>query len=357
MPVDAKKNWNPLVGPGRSRSALRFMFAAAWFVVADSLATIAAHGLANGDFYELLHRSFLLFLLITGYSYMAIAFDRQMHPLKTMGLARRAGWQREWGIGFAFGWAAVIACVLPIALAGDLHISFWTDVRAFWLFGINVVLLAVSALAEEVAFRGYPFQRLIDAVGPTMATVILSVIFGLLHLSNPDATPESTLVTMLAGVLLSLAYLRTKGLWLPWGLHFAWNLSMGAFFGLPVSGLVNFSTVVQSRGLGPHWLTGGGYGPEASGVTALMLFIAIFVLVRVTRDYSWKYNQPQIIPGGIPVEVAAPAAHTAMYPEAATTPQSASLIQIQPVTSASPTRLAEPTLPTSPAAPDTSTSQ
>ncbi|MHB1022992.1 MAG: CPBP family intramembrane glutamic endopeptidase [Acidobacteriaceae bacterium] len=333
MPANPKKSWNPFVGPGRKRSLMRFVLAAAWFVVADSLAATAAHGLAHGDFYELLHRTFLVFLLLVGFGYMGFAFDQQPSPLKAMGLERRAGWVREWGIGAAFGWAVVVACVLPIALAGDLHVSFWTEPRAFWLFSINLVMLAVAALVEEVGFRGYPFQRLIETFGPTTATLLMSCMFGLIHLTNPAASMESALVTMLAGVLLSLAYLRTKALWLPWGLHFAWNVSMGVFFGLPVSGLLGFSTVIQSRALGPHWLTGGSYGPEASDVTAIVLIVAIFVLLRVTREYAWKYNQPVIVAGGIPVDIPAPAAHAVLHPEEARTPAPPALIQIQPIPS------------------------
>lgn len=336
---------------------MRFVLSAAWFVVADSLAATAAHGLAHADFYELLHRSFLLFLLLVGYGYMGMAFDQQLSPLKAMGLERRAGWGREWGIGAAFGWAVVVACVLPIALADDLHVAFWTEPRAFWLFSINLVMLAVGALVEEVAFRGYPFQRLIEALGPTTATLLMSCMFGLVHLANPAASLESTMVTILAGILLSLAYLRTKALWLPWGLHFAWNVSLGVFFGLPVSGLLGFSTIIQSRALGPQWLTGGSYGPEASDITAIILVVAIFVLLRVTREYAWKYNQPVIVAGGIPVEIPAPAAHAVMHPEPVSAEGPQGLIQIQPVTSSSPGRPQIETPQASSVTPDTSSTQ
>ncbi len=102
------------------------------------------------------------------------------------------------------------------------------------------------------SLSGYPFRRLIAAIGPVMATIAMSVLFGLLHALNPEATLVSVLVTMLAGVFLSLAWLRTHGLWLPWGLHFAWNASMGVLFGLPVSGITRFSSVVETRAIGRY---------------------------------------------------------------------------------------------------------
>ncbi len=173
--------------------------------------------------------------------------------------------------------------------------------RAFSLLLLNLVTLAVAALAEEVAFRGYAFRRLIDAIGPVTATIFMSLLFGLAHMLNPDATWTSTIITMLAGLLLSVAWLRTHGLWLGWGLHFAWNASMGILFGLPVSGITDFSTVVETRAFGRLWLTGGDYGPEGA-LSPIVLLIGIAILVRVTRDYAWNYTHVPIVPGGYPME-------------------------------------------------------
>jgi len=133
--------------------------------------------------------------------------------------------------------------------------------------------------------------------------VVGSIVFGLRHAGNPDASPRSFVVTVLAGVVLSVAYLRTRALWVGWGLHFAWNFSMAVIFGLPMSGFWRYSSLVQTRARGPVWLTGGGYGPEASLTAAIVLFAGIWVVVRVTRDYTWRYAQPEIIAGGIPVEI------------------------------------------------------
>ena len=319
--------WNPIAGPGRARSLLRFVLAAIWFTVV--MAVTAGDGFNQGDFSELINRTVLLLLLVVVYGLMGKALDGQAKPLVAMGLGRRPGWGREWAMGAAFGWAAVVAVVVPMALAGALHVQFWTEPRAFWLMGINLPLLAVAALAEEVAFRGYPFQRLIEVLGPTGATLLLAVVFGLEHAANPAATPASVAMTMLAGVLLSLAYLRTRALWLPWGLHFAWNVSMGVLFGLPVSGMLKFSTVIQTRALGPHWLTGGSYGPEASVVAGVVLAVALIVILPVTRDYAWQYTAPVIVSGGMAVEIKPPAAHAAM--EAAAPPAGTTLVQIAPM--------------------------
>jgi hypothetical protein len=145
----------------------------------------------------------------------------------------------------------------------------------------------------------------------------MALLFGAIHIYNADATLISVLVTMLAGVLLSVAYLRTHALWLAWGFHLAWNLSMGAIFGLPVSGLTTFSTIVQTNTAGPRWLTGGAYGPEAGLFTFIVLIVGIVALVRVTRDYAWEYTHAPIVSAGYAVEVEPPKAHVEMEAKAA----------------------------------------
>jgi len=309
-----------------------FLLAAAWFLFARVVAASAANGLASRDWRELVSRSICLFLLLIGYWGMGYALQHQRTPLKSMGLIRRATAFREFSLGAALGWGGMVVSVLPIALFGGMTITFWTGPRQFGLLFIDLITLLVAALVEEVAFRGYPFQRLIDATGPTLATLIMSATFGLVHLSNPDSTLASTLVTVLAGWLFALAYLRTRALWLPWGVHFAWNTSMGLLFGLPVSGLRNFSPVISTNAHGPLWLTGDGYGPEGGLITIFVLLGSLGVLMWITQDYAYEYAQPAIIPGGIPVDIDAAAKR--QHEEAMASPAELAapkLVQILPV--------------------------
>jgi membrane protease YdiL (CAAX protease family) len=317
---------------GRLRSFSWFVIAAIYFVFAQQISLRAANGLSSGDWFLLVESLILLFLLLVGYAAMGYAGQSQREPLKTMGLIRREGWKREFALGAALGWGGMVACVLPMAIFGSLVIRFWTDSHQFFLFFVNMLTLLVAALAEEIAFRGYAFQRLIDSVGPTLATLGMSIMFAAMHLVNTNASAASTLVTILAGWLFSIAYLRTRALWLPWGLHFAWNASMGILFGLPVSGLTVFNPVITTNAVGPVWLTGGGYGPEGSAVAVFVLPGLMIVLVRATRDYAHRYAQPVIIPGGIPVDLDAIARrqHEAAM-GTATVSSEPQLVQILPV--------------------------
>lgn len=311
-----------------------FLLAAGLYLFAQTIAASAANGLSSGLANPLAYSCVLLFLLLTFYWAMGFALQRQRTPLRSMGIIRRQTAPAEFGLGAAIGWSGMVACVLPIALLGGITVTFWTSGRQFGLLVLDTAVLLVASLVEEVAHRGYPFQRLIEAIGPVMATLVLSGIFALEHLGNPGADLGSTVVTMLAGWLFAIAYLRTRALWLPWGLHFAWNASMCLLFGLPVSGRRDLSPVISSNAHGPFWLTGDGYGPEGGSIAIFVLLALIGFLYYFTRDYAYDYAQPVVVPGGMPVEIEAAA--NRLHEEAMASPAAISaptLIQIQPAPS------------------------
>jgi len=279
------------------------IIAGIYFYIAQSVSLHAASGLVSGEWFLFVQRSIFLFLLILGYAAMGRVFNRQREPVRQMGLVFRPGWKREFSLGAALGWGMLLVSILPLVLSGGLLVTLWTTPRQFWILFIDLLVLAIAALAEEVAFRGYPFQRLIDAVGPSLATILASLVFAAAHMFNPYADRMSFWITAFSSWLLSVAYLRTRALWVAWGWHFAWNASMSVLFGLPVSGITQFSPVVQSDTVGPLWMTGGDYGPEGSTVAAVVLLIGIIVVYRTTRGLAYQYAQPVIVPAGIPVDL------------------------------------------------------
>jgi membrane protease YdiL (CAAX protease family) len=322
-----------------------------WVIAAQAIASSAARGLSVrfGLAAEqmLLSSILFLFLLSLGFSILQIISGRPRQLREVLGLPQRSTVLEEWGIGAALGWGTVLLAVLPMALFAALRPHFFPDARSFLLILVNLATLLVAALVEEVAFRGYPFRHLINAIGPVTATLCASLLFGVAHLFNPEATWISVLITTLAGVLFCIAWLRTHGLWLGWGMHFAWNASMGILFGLPVSGIGDFSSVIQTHAVGRRWLTGGAYGPEAAFFTLVAIVVAIIVLVLVTRDYAWHYTHPPILSAGYPLDVAPPTAHIAMEQEARGRP--AALVQILPTTPG--TLSVEPPAPPTPPPP------
>ena len=313
-----------------------------WFAAADQIATQAARGLSVrlnwSDEYQLLQSVFLLFLLVLGTMFLQSIFSSGVPVRELMGLPRRTSSGREWATGAAIGWGVILIALLPQTTFGALYVRFWIAPRSLYLLVLNLATVAVLALASEVGFRGFAFRRLIDAIGPAWATVVISFLFGIVGSFNRESTLLAALAWTLFGVVLCLAWLRTHGLWLGWGLHFAWIAILGILFGLPVSGIDNLSSFVESRAIGRTWLTGGAFGIEAAPWTLLPLAAAIVAVVLVSSDWAWDYTRKPLIPAGYAMDVPPPAAHVEM--ERSIPPAPPALVQILPTTPQS--RSAEP---------------
>jgi membrane protease YdiL (CAAX protease family) len=320
----------------RSLHLALFVTSIAWVVAATQLAARAARGFSIrfqlGDEFLLIEAAFLLFLLGAGFAMLQSIMARNTPLRETLGLPERRTARSEWATGAAIGWGTIVLAVLPMALIGTLSVRFWTEPRSFWLVVVNLAAIAGLALASEMAFRGYPYQRLIEAIGPSWATVVMALLFAAIGGFNQNGSRSATVITVLLGALLCSAWLRTHGLWLGWGLRFAWMASLGILFGFPVNGLDNVSSLVQTRAIGPEWLTGGDFGPEGTIWMVLLLIGAIAVLIRTTREWAWEYTHKPIVPGGYPMDGAPPAAHTAME-KAGQGTKAPILVQILPSTS------------------------
>lgn len=305
----------------------------------------AAQGLCvrfqTGAVEPLLTSFFLLFLVVIGFKALDWVAARGWKRADPLPLPRRKGWSSEWGVGAAIGWALGLAVVLPVLLSLNLHSRFVAARVSVTAVLLALATLLVASLAEEAIFRGYPFQRLAEAVGPSWASVLLSGGFAVVLLS---ASPPRHVLFALAdglifGLILSMAYLRTHALWLGWGLHFAYRAVGAVFLGLPVAGRGEFGAILDTYAGGPRWLSGGAFGLDAALLTAFVLLGGLFALYQLTRDYAWQYTQREIVGAAYEVTVAPPAAHTAMAAEAAAAP--APLVQILTATPQARSRLAE----------------
>lgn len=162
--------------------------------------------------------------------------------------------------------------VLPIVLA------------VFWK-------LVVVAWWEELAFRGIIFQNMIKGIGLVWSIILSSLLFGLVHAGNPDATVLSTVIIMLVTPQLIYAYLKTGQLWLPIGLHLGWNFFQASIFGFASSGQSS-PTLVMQNAVGPEWLSGGAFGAEGSILVIPFTIASVYLIhwwVRYSRVPGQKF--------------------------------------------------------------------
>ncbi|MDE3186101.1 MAG: CPBP family intramembrane metalloprotease [Acidobacteriota bacterium] len=316
---------------GRMRSYLEFVTAILYFFMVRAFAHRSADAWASEVWSPLIAQAMILFLLVTGYALFGYMLDGQQRPMGQQGLPARPGWKSEAGLGLAIGWAAAVLCVLPLTVVGGIAVVLRTDLSSWgWLIA-DAGYFALAAMAEEVAFRGYGFQRFVQSVGPVAASLGFAALYAIVQGLRPGASMISITVAVVFSLALSTAYLRTRALWVSWGLNFGWKASRALIFGLAVNGVNSHSSVVEGNPMGPFWITGGGYGMEGSWVALVVMLAAFFAVFRATRELDFRYNAPVIVPGGIPVDLDAASRRqheAAMGPAEAASP---ALVQILPV--------------------------
>lgn len=269
----------------RLRSGWRFVLSVILYFFLNSFALDLANSLAGSSDrkFELFYRPILMILLIGGFSILLKALDRvEGNPLPAMGLGR-SHLLHDATLGVALGAAMIALIVVPAAIVEHASFRLTLSAHSLKLAAAVVLILATGAMAEEASFRGYPFQRLVDGLGSAGAIGLMAALFGVAHLRNPNASFFGVVNTIGIGVVLALAYLRTRSLWLPWGIHFGWNAMLGLMLGLPVSGIKEFGVIVHGTMNGPKWLTGGGYGIEGGSAGTLAILVGMGMMLVITK--------------------------------------------------------------------------
>ena len=190
--------------------------------------------------------------------------------------------------GALIGTLMFAAVILNIAFLGDYHVDGLGSVTgAVGLFGF----MAAAAVSEELLYRGLLFRLIEERTGTWIAMLLTGMLFGLIHLTNSDATLWGAIAIALeAGFMLAACYAATRNLWVPIGLHFGWNFAAGGIFSVVVSGNGESKGLLEATLSGPTLVTGGDFGPEGSLYT-------VAAGVALTMAFMWlAHRRGHIVP-------------------------------------------------------------
>jgi membrane protease YdiL (CAAX protease family) len=201
----------------------------------------------------------------------------------------RRGAGREWLGGIALGAAMFAATIGTLFALGLYQVQGRHDASI-----VVIPLLAAigTGFMEEILFRGIVFRLVENALGTWWSLALSSALFGLIHLVNPHATLQGAIAIVFeAGVMLAAAYILTRRLWLPIGIHTGWNFTQGGIFGVSVSGQPS-GGLLDGTLTGPEWLSGGAFGAEAS-IVAVVLGIALGTTLLVMAARRGRFIAPR----------------------------------------------------------------
>jgi len=203
--------------------------------------------------------------------------------IKSLGLQWK-GFAKERISGFLIG---VVLCGIISIVLWLMQIVQWftDDVDAAGLL-IALILMMAVAIIEELVFRGYILNNLLQSMNRNAALGLSAIIFAVLHSLNPGFNLTAFLNILLAGLVLGVNYIFTRNLWFGMMLHLSWNYVQGPVLGFKVSGL-ELPTLLQQNTKEAILLTGGEFGLEASWLTTIVFALALIFLYTV---FQKKYN-------------------------------------------------------------------
>ena len=193
-------------------------------------------------------------------------------------------WLKEFFTGILWGAALMILPVLLLTILGYIH--WQVNVFSFSTLWPGFSILVLVSITEELLFRGFVFQRFIQAFGNWPAQLIIAGLFLLTHINNPGMT--GTLKTLasinifVASLMFGIAFIKTKSLAMPLGLHIMANVMQGTILGFGVSGDMDPGLFKPTIVHAPLWLSGGDFGIEAS------ILGLCFVIIITICLYYWN---------------------------------------------------------------------
>jgi uncharacterized protein len=243
----------------------------------------------DGDLKKLIAGAFTATLAIIAYSYLFKLYEkRKITEFSKNNIVKNIT------IGIVLGVVLQSLTILVIYLKGGYSVLSINPI----LFILPALTMAfTSAIIEEILLRGIIFRIPEEKLGSYLSLVISALLFGAMHLINPNSSVTAAIgLAIQAGLLLGAAYIYSRSLWFPIALHFAWNFTQSAVFGASVSGNSTSKTLITSKIEGAAWYTGGQFGPEGSIQATLFCLIPTIILLVLSHKEGkiiklyWKEN-------------------------------------------------------------------
>lgn len=255
------------------------------FILVQNIATkLLDLTVVDKDFRNLFKGIFASIGVIAAYKFFYKFIEkREVTEISTKGIAKNLI------LGTLLGVVLQSLTIFVIYLANGFKV---VSINPISFIIIPLTVAFTVAIFEEILLRGIVFRIIEEKLGSTIALVISAIIFGALHLANPNSSLVAGIcIAVFAGLLLGAAYMYTRNLWFPIAIHFAWNFMQSGIFGAITSGNEKTSSLLATQITGSKLITGGEFGPEATIQATLFGLVAAIILIYVNMKQN-KFIKP-----------------------------------------------------------------
>ncbi|MCZ4243930.1 CPBP family intramembrane glutamic endopeptidase [Pedobacter punctiformis] len=173
----------------------------------------------------------------------------------------------------------LIACCTAIIYANGNVVFSKSEINPVSILAYLLFFVLVG-ISEEFVFRSFPLVVFSERYLISIAVVINGLLFGLIHLTNPNFSIVPMINITLSGILFSIITLQKRNIWWAVGLHFGWNFCQGTLLGFKVSGL-DAPGLMVAKPIGSPLFSGGLFGAEGSLLcTVILLIYIVWLLIK-----------------------------------------------------------------------------
>ena len=241
----------------------------------------------------------LLLLNLLSFSFISLLVFFRVKVIEKRSLSyigfNKNNYIKKYSFGFLIG--LIMMSVIVLILLSFGYISIEKDpiqpIGVASLSSILVILFGwiIQGATEEILTRGWLLDVLITKYNIGFGLFISSILFGVLHLANPNVNYIAVINIILVGVFYGLYVIKTNDLWAVCGMHTAWNFAQGNLFGFEVSGLnVSVGSLIDLNLVGNDVITGGIFGPEAGIVATFVVLVSILILLFIDKKGHFSNN-------------------------------------------------------------------
>jgi membrane protease YdiL (CAAX protease family) len=238
---------------------------------------------------------FLIFLLASW-----IMGNIEGRTIADYGLPRRGMFRVQFWQGALLGFAAITGLLVAMRVVGVFYFgSIALHGADIWRWAIAYVFVFILvALREEFRARGYGLFTLSAGIGFWPAAIVSAAFFGYSHHGNSGEDWIGLFNAGAFGLLACLLLRRTGNLWMPIGLHMAFDWGETYFYGVANSGHKLPGHLLNSSSSGPAWLSGGTVGPEGSLLCTLLIVVVWLICAGWLREVKYPKLAPVENPRG-----------------------------------------------------------
>ena len=211
---------------------------------------------------------------------------KEKRPFKSLGLRGGKSAVSECALGLGIG--VLITTMIAGFSFATTSLSFTFNNSFSWAFILLIPACLVSAIADEIFWRGYLMTSLARDTTPLKSIFIMAIIYAVFHISfNPILMVNAFIFAFFMGV-----YVFKRGsIWGASIINFVWTYATAVIFGSHVPGINNAPSLLTAVFVRLDSISGGELYGFFGGLSFTLILVISISLLLLTKTKKTEISE------------------------------------------------------------------